>query len=194
MLRHYHTVEILTFELGFLMPPTMPVHGPSLQRTDVLVMCLTATRALLKICLSPDAKPHVCFSSVTVAQIYLATSTLSKLSLFDAEDWGVSFVQSPMDLSNFIDHLVMMTEKFSAQYDLMECNKPWLQISLKMNMVNIRLRTLLEGENPLSASLHITQLPESLLPPFFHLDQFDLLDDRFWQTLLDDTAIHNTIS
>jgi hypothetical protein len=157
-------------------------------------MCLTATCALVDICSSLELKPHVSFSSVTVAQIYLAMAALSKLSLFDSEDWDVSYVQSSMDLSTFIDRLVTMTEEFSARYDLMEDNKPWLRISLKMRQVNIRFDNLLASKNPSSASLPITQPTDGSLPPSFHLDHSDLLDDRFWQQLLDDAPTYNPIS
>lgn len=188
MLMHYHTVEILVFELCFFMPPTSPVQGPTLQRADALLMCLTATRALVNTYLSLDLQPNISFSSVSVAQIFLAMSTLSKLVLFRADEWDVK--EPSVDLSIFLDGLVTSSEERSSRYDLVQSNKPWLQISRRIRQVRVRFNDLLSNENASSASLPATQTSNGLAAASFqdfHLDHFGLLDDRFWETMLDDS-------
>jgi hypothetical protein len=185
MLIHYYAVEINLFNLCFSMPPTAPAHAPTLQRADVLFMCLSATQALVKSYLSIDWKPYINCSMVGLGQIYLALTTLSKLSLFDAEDWDVSNVQSPMNIHTLIDHMVVMMEETSSRYDRGHYNKqPWLQASHRMRQVRVQFDRLLSSENR-SVPLPITQTREG---PSFCLNNFDLLDDDFWQALPDVTT------
>ena len=194
MLLHYHAVEILVFELCFFMPHTAPTQGPSLQRADALLMCLTATRALVNIYLSLDLKPHISFSSVSVSQMYLAIATLSKLVLFKADEWEPNYFQPSIDLSALLDGLVSRTEDRSSRYDLVENNKPWLQTSRRLRQVKVRFDALLSSENALSASSPSTQPSNGLSSTSchdFHLDHFGLLDDTFWQAMLDDSTLYS---
>jgi hypothetical protein len=187
MLMHYHAVEVLVFELCFFMPPTVPTQDPSFQRADAVLKCLGATRALVNTYLSLDLQPHMSFSSVSVAQIYLAMATLSKLVLFKADEWEVNYFKPSVDLSALLDGLITRTEERSSRYDLMETQKPWLEISRRIRQVRVRFNDLLSKEDASSASIPSTQPPNGLSGATFHdfhLDHFGLLDDRFWQTML----------
>ncbi|KAI7973479.1 hypothetical protein EIK77_004085 [Talaromyces pinophilus] len=199
MLMHYHAVEILVSELCFYMTPTTPTQGPSPKRADALWMCLTATRTLINIYFSLNAQPHFSFSAIALQQLYLALATLSKLSLFKADDWDVNYAQPSIDLSTLLENLVTRTEELSSRYDVMENNKPWLQSSRRLRQVRLRFDDLLSNENvpsaTLSAATTTTTQPSangiSVVAPSFHdfrLDQFGLWDDRFWQTMQDGSA------
>ncbi|EED15316.1 conserved hypothetical protein [Talaromyces stipitatus ATCC 10500] len=191
MLMHYHAVEILVFELCFFMSPTAPAQDPSLNRADALWMCLTATRALVNIYLSLNLQPHISFSAISLQQLYLALATLSKLVLFKADDWDVNYAQPSVDLSTLLDSLVTRTEEHSSRYDLMENNKPWLQTSRRLRQARTRFDDLLSNEDVSSVTLSTAQPSNGLLATSFHdfrLDHFGLLDDRFWETMQDDSA------
>ena len=192
MLMHYHGVEILIYELSFSMAPTGSAQGPFPKRADALWMCLTATRALINTYFALNAQPHISFSAISLQQLYLALATLSKLSLFKAEDWDMTYAQPSMDLSNLLDNLVARTEENSSQYDLMEANKPWLQSSRRLRQVRTRFDDLLSNENVPSATLSqpVANGMPVMAPSFhdFRLDQFGLWDDRFWQTMQDGLA------
>lgn len=192
MLMHYHAAEILVSELCFYMTPTTPTQGPSPKRIDALWMCLTATRNLINVFFSLKSQPIFSFSAVSLQQLYLALATLSKLSLFKADDWDVNYAQPSLDLTTLLDNLVTRMEELSSRYDLMEANKPWLQTSRRLRQVRTRFDDLLSNENVPSITLAATTQPSSngmsvVAPSFhdFHLDQFGLWDDRFWQTMQD---------
>jgi len=188
MLMHYHSVEIHLFNLCFSMPPTTPAQAPILQRADVLCMCLSASQTLVKTYLSLDWKPYISCSMVALKHMYLALTALSKLSLFYAEDWDMSNVQSTRNIFTLIDHAVAMMEDSSSRYDRMHCNKqPWLHASRKMRQVRIQFDRLLANANR-SVPLSVTQTREGVVAPPFYLNNFDLLDDEFWQALPDVTT------
>jgi hypothetical protein len=158
-------------------------------------MCLTATRTLINIYFSLNSQPHFSFSAISLQQLYLALATLSKLSLFKADDWDVNYAQPSVDLSTLLDSLVTRTEEHSSRYDVMENNKPWLQSSRRLRQVRMRFDDLLSNENVPSATLSTTAQPSAngipVVAPSFHdfrLDQFGLWDDRFWQTMQDGSA------
>ncbi|TVY89145.1 Transcriptional regulator [Lachnellula willkommii] len=190
ILMHYHAVEMYLFEIGFFMPPTTLTDTPTLQRAEVLLMCHHATRAFSDVYFSIDfdAVPFINFSPVFISQIYFVMMTLSKLSLFDADDWDASNVQTTLDLSTVLDLAVTMTEAASARYDKRDDNKPWLQVTRRMRQVKVRFERLLANENrDLAAAMPGTQIQgdsTDMSMPLF-LNQFDLLDDRFWQNLPD---------
>lgn len=80
-----------------------------------------------------------------------------------------------------------MLEEASKSYDLREDEKPWLHVSRRIRLVKVRFERLLASENRPSASI----LPNTEVQdggfgatPYF-LNQFDLLDDGFWQSLPD---------
>jgi len=185
ILMHYHSVEMYLFEICFSMPPTTLVHTPTLQRADIMLMCLTAIRSLSDVFFSIDFKPYIHFCPWVKEQMYFAMMTLSKLSLFRAEDWDVSNVQIIVDLPTFIDRLVMMMEDGSARYDKRDDIKPWLQLSRRMRQVKIRFELLLASEKPLlDSALPSTQERDDTTAamPYF-IDQFNLFDEAFWQSL-----------
>jgi len=191
ILMHYHALEMYLFDIGFFMPPTTPADTPTLQRADVLVMCHHATRAFSDVYFSIDIDsiPFINFSPIFTSQIYFVMMTLSKLSLFDAEDWDSSNVQTTLDLSTVLDLAVTMTEAASARYDLRNDNKPWLQVTRRMRQVKARFERLLANENrDVAGAMPGTQIQgdsTDMSMPFF-LNHFDLLDDRFWRSLPDE--------
>jgi hypothetical protein len=187
----YHAIEMLVFELSFLMLPTAPAHGQPLRRTDALFLCLTATRAFVGVYISLSLEPHISFSSASVAQVILAMSTLSKLILFDGEDWQSIYARPSLDLSNLLDHLITNMYERSSRYDSVETNKPWLQIGRKLTQIKIRLDNLLARDNSLSCSFPVTESSNGSVATSLPPDHFDPLDDRFWQTWLDDPTIYN---
>ncbi|TVY38952.1 Transcriptional regulator [Lachnellula occidentalis] len=188
ILMHYHAVEMYLFEIGFFMPPTALIDTPNLQRAEVLLMCHHATRAFsdLYFSIDFDSTPFINFSPVFISQIYFVMMTLSKLSLFEADDWDASNVRTTLDLSTVLDLAVTMTEAASARYDLRNDNKPWLQVTRRMRQVKVRFERLLANENRvLAAAMPDTQIQDDTtdMPMPLFLNQFDLLDDRFWQNL-----------
>jgi hypothetical protein len=132
MLMHHHAVEVHLSELGFSMPPGTLVHAASLQRADVLFLCLSACRAIIYAYLYIDLEAYVGFSIVFRTPTFLTVTTLSKLSLFSAEDWDVSIAHSTMDLSTIVDRVAKMAEEAGLQYDRIEYRSPWLGISRRM--------------------------------------------------------------
>ncbi|TVY39367.1 Transcriptional regulator [Lachnellula subtilissima] len=194
ILMHYHAIEMYLFEIGFYMHPTALTDTPTLQRAEILLMCHHATRTFSDIYFSIDfdSAPFINFSPVFISQIYFVMMTLSKLSLFDADDWDATNVQTTLDLSTVLDLAVTMTEAASARYDLRDDDKPWLQVTRKMRQVKVRFERLLANENrDLVAAVPGTQIQgdaTNMSMPLF-LEQFDLLDDRFWDNLPNDTFI-----
>lgn len=189
MLMHFHVVEINLFDLGFSMPLTAPLPTPTPQRTWILFKCLSATQALVNAYLSIDSKQYISFSLVVVAQIYSAMNILSKLTLFDAEDWDSSNVLSTINLSSLLDRIVTRIEEASARYDRTDhARQPWLHISRKMRQVQVVFDRMLASENRALLSLPASRAEDGGMDTPFYLNNFDLLDDGFWQTLPDGTT------
>lgn len=191
---HYHAVEMYLFEIGFFMPPTTLTDTPILQRAEILLMCHHATRAFSDVYFSIDfdSVPFINFSPVFISQIYFVMMTLSKLSLFDADDWDASNVQTTLDLSTVLDLEITMTEAASARYDKRDDNKPWLHVTRRMRQVKVRFERLLANEiRDLAATIPGTQIQgdatDMSMPLFWN--QFDLLDDSFWQNLPDEANL-----
>ncbi|KAE8443874.1 hypothetical protein EG329_001283 [Mollisiaceae sp. DMI_Dod_QoI] len=191
MLMHYHSLEMYLFEVSFSMPPTTLAHTPTLQRADIMLMCLKAVRSLSDVFFSIDFKPYLHFCPWVKEQICFAMMTLSQLSLFRADDWDGSNVESWLDLPTLIDRLVRVMEDASAKYDKMEDIKPWLQFSRRMRQVKVRFEFLLASEKTLPDSTRCLTQDQNettaTLPSF--LDQFDLFDDEFWQSLPNDAVM-----
>jgi len=185
MLMHYHAVEVHLFELGFSMPPGTLVHAPSLQRADVLFLCLSACRAMIYAYLSIEPEAYVSFSILFCTHMFLAVTTLSKLSLFHAEDWDISIVHSTMDLSTIVDRMAKKAEEASLQYDRLEHNRPWLEISRRMRAMQLQFEKLLAVSNSSVASIPITHAQDGSIATSFDFNGFDLLDDCLWQSLPD---------
>lgn len=195
ILMHYHAIEMYLFEIGFSMPPTTPANMSTFQRADILEMCHKSTRAFSDIFFSIDidSVPFINFSPIFKSQIYSVMTILSKLSLFNAEDWDASNVQTTLDLSTVLDRATAMTEAASAKYDVRKHNKPWLNITQRMRQVKVRFERLLANENRLSAAVipGIQGQGDSInIMPSFS-SEFDLLDDRFWQSLQDGDTFVN---
>jgi hypothetical protein len=187
MLLHYHSVEIYLYDICFSMPPTTSAYSPTFQRADVLFMCLAASQALRDVYFSIQSKPYISYSSVALSQIYLAMMTSSKLSLFNTEDWDVSNAQTSINLSTVVGRLVTMLEDMSARFDRKDDDKPWLQVSRKVLHIRTRFERLLATENrSIASSSPLAQSRDGVTVAPYKLDQFDLLDDGFWQSLLED--------
>jgi hypothetical protein len=187
ILMHYHAVEIYLFEIGFYMPPTTVSSTSSLQRTDILLMCHDATKAFSDLYFSTDKDsiPFTNFSRVLTTYIYSVMMTLSKLSLFDAEDWDASNFQTTLNLSTVLDRVVTMTQAVSAKYDWRNDNKPWFHVAQKIRNVKARFEYLLANKNSSTAGNSSTQgqgdFTNISIPTTFA--NFDLFDDGFWQNL-----------
>ena len=147
LLMHYHSVEMYLCEICFSMAPTTIAHTPTLQRADILLRCLNSIRSLTNIFFSIDSKTYVNFSPAVKDQMYFAMMTLSKLSLFRADDWDMSNMQATLHHCTLLDRVVEMMEHASTIYDLREDDKPWLKISRRMRQVRLRFDRLLAGEN-----------------------------------------------
>ncbi|KUJ10553.1 uncharacterized protein LY89DRAFT_263864 [Mollisia scopiformis] len=183
MLMHYHSVELYLFDIGFSMPPTNIAHGPSIQRADALLLCLKTSQLIIDLYFSVGSKPHTNFGPASTTQMYYVMMTLSKLSLFDAEDWDSSNLQTSMDLCALVERVAALMEEKSALYDVREDDKPWLQISKRMRLVKVRFERLLASENRTHDMRPSSEFPEGgVMMPYF-MNQFDLLDDGFWQSL-----------
>ncbi|KAF8861021.1 hypothetical protein BDZ45DRAFT_713411 [Acephala macrosclerotiorum] len=179
LLMHYHSVEMYLCEICFSMPPTTITHTPTLQRADVLLRCLNSIRSLTDVFFSIDSKPfkrtrlYVNFSPAVKDQMYFAMMTLSKLSLFRADDWDMNRV-------------VEMMENASAIYDLRKDDKPWLKISRRMRQVRIRFDRLLASENrKLLANIQEGDGSANAIPRF---SDFDFLYEGFWRGVPDDAG------
>lgn len=187
---NYHTIEMYLFDICFCMPPTIVTHLPTRQRTDVLSMCLTATQAFLQHYFSLHTNPYITFSRVVVGQLCFAMMILSKFSLFHAEDWNINELEMGMNLSTVVDRLAMIMEGMSVKFDHSVEKKPWLQISQKIRQIQVRFDRLLAGENRTIYSLDPTIQgggTVSATNVAFSFNQFDLLDDGFWQNLVEHT-------
>lgn len=188
MLMHYHAVEVYIYEIGFSMPPTSIAHTPTtVQRADALLLLLNATQSLADLYFSLDCKPYVSVRSATSTQMYFVMMTMSKLILFDAEDWTSTGLRTSLDLCALVERVAVLFEGFSALYDVREHEKPWLQVSQRMRLVKTRFERLLATENRWSSSMqphmNISDGNFASVPPLFN--QFDLLDDSFWQNFTD---------
>ncbi|RDW65182.1 hypothetical protein BP5796_09874 [Coleophoma crateriformis] len=184
MLVHYHVVETRLFDLGFLMPPTNLVHGPTPQRADLLLLCLSACQKLIKSLLRLDCETIAHFSTSNAANISVAMSILSKLMLFHAEDWDISNVPLEMDLPTFISWAVALLEDGSSRYDRVGSSKqPWLQLSRKIKLVGVRFDGLMTIENNRLFSQTVDQTRDESMATPLDLNTFDLFDDAFWQLL-----------
>ncbi len=184
MLLHYYTVELYLYEVCFSMPPSKLAQIPELQRADVLLKCATATESFLDIYFSANSKPHLIFFLTFMGQIYFVMTTMSKLSLFNAEDWNGNNLPASLNLSTMVDRLATRLESISTQYDRMRDNKPWLIVSRKIRQMGVRFERLQATENPPLDSLPL------VTQGMFDLNQFPLLDDNFWQTLTEDTTFN----
>lgn len=191
LLLTYHTIEMYLFEISFSMPPSSLTHLPALQRTDVLFMCHNATKAYFRHYFSLQAKPYLIHSRVVVGQTYFAMMMLSKFSLFNAEDWNPNDVETSMNLSAVVDRVTMMMEEMSAKFDHSVDKKPWLHLSQRIRQIGVRFDRLVANENrslPLPAPVVQREGPLISQSDQFAFNQFDLLDDSFWQTLSDNTS------
>lgn len=183
---HYHSVEMYLYEICFSMPPTATTHTPTLQRADILLRCLNSIRSLTDVFFSIDSKPYVNFSPAVKDQMYFAMMTLSKLSLFRADDWDMSNMQATLDLCALLDRVVEMMENASAIYDLREDDKPWLKISGRMRQVRIRFDRLLASENrSLLVSIQEGDRSANSVPQF---SDFDFLYEGFWHGIPDNAG------
>ncbi|RDW59433.1 hypothetical protein BP6252_12520 [Coleophoma cylindrospora] len=184
MLVHYHAVETKLFELGFSMPPTNLVHGPSPQRADLLLLCLSACQKLTKSLLSLDCETFANFSATNTAHISVAMSVSSKLMLFHAEDWDVNNVPLEMDLPTLIGWAVALIEDGSSRYDRVGSSKqPWLELSRKIKLVGDRFNGLMAMENNRLFPQPVDQARDESMTNLFNVNTFDLFDDAFWQLL-----------
>lgn len=190
MLLHYHTVEVYILEIGFAMPPTTVSHEPSYQRADVLLLCLKATHTLATLYLSTGDKPYINFCPASITGIYLAMMTLSKLALFDAEDWDQTNLKTTLDLSTVTERAATILEKASKLYDLRDDEKPWLHVSRRLRLVKVRFERLLASENRQTTCVPPNtdvQDGSFMATPYF-LNPFDFLDDGFWQNMPGDAS------
>jgi hypothetical protein len=190
LILNYHTIEMYLFDICFCMPPTILTHLPTLQRTDVLSMCLTATQAFLHHYFSIHNKPYITFSRMVTSQMYFAMMILSKFSLFHVEDWNINEVEIGMDLSTVVDRVAMMMEETSARFDHLVDKRPWLQLSQKIRQIRVRFDRVLASENsPIHSLLPAIQGRGTLsaTDAALSFNQFDLLDDGFWQNLSENT-------
>lgn len=185
MLMHYHAAEVHLFELGFSMQPGTLVHAPSFQRADVLLLCLSACRAIIYTYLCIDPEDYVGFSTLFCMHVFLAVTTLSKLSLFSADDWDVSIVHSTMDLSTIVDRMIDVAERASSQYDQVDHRKPWIDISRVMKQVRLRFERSLISSRSSDSFEPILHAEDESMASWSYFNEFDLLEDRFWQSLPD---------
>ncbi|CZR62765.1 uncharacterized protein PAC_12662 [Phialocephala subalpina] len=184
LLMHYHSVEMYLCEICFSMPPTAITPTPTLQRADILLRCLNSIRSLTSIFFSIDSKkPYINFSPAVKDQMYFAMMTLSKLSLFRADDWDMSNMQATLDLCTLLDRVVEMMERASEKYDLREDDKPWLKISRRMRQVRVRFDRLLASENRAVFGGQEGDGEAGAIPRF---SDFDMLYDEFWHNTLPD--------
>lgn len=183
MLIHYHAVELHLFDICFTMPLTELAQVPDLQRADVLFKCVTATEAFLDVYSSILPLPHMIFFTVFMGHIYFAMMTLSKFSLFNAEDWNPDQLPKSLNLSILLDQMARVMEDASARYDRIYDNKPWLIVSRKMRQIGVQFEHLLASENRSLDSLPL--LTQGIMGEW---KQFDLVDDAFWQSLADVSA------
>ncbi|PMD47828.1 hypothetical protein L207DRAFT_416925 [Hyaloscypha variabilis F] len=186
MILNYYTVEMRLLEICFFMPPTNPTSSSSLQRVDVLSMCLTATQAFLRHYFSLENKPYVNFARIITSQIYFAMMVLSKFSFFHAEDWNMRDVEMEMDLSTVVDRVSGAMEEASAKFDRLPDKKPWLQLSQKVRQIRVQFDLMLAAEDRSLSSLSDMQRNGTLPGAPFSFNQFDLLDD-FWQNMSENT-------
>src|SRR4051812_26725988 len=133
MMLNYYSVQLYLTEICFSMPPTDHNQISTPQRADVLVMCLEACQSMWSVYFSFQSKQYITFFTPTMTQIYFSMMTLSKLSLFDGEDWDASSLErTGMNLSRLVDRVATMLEDVSARYDRRYDNKPWLNASRKI--------------------------------------------------------------
>ncbi len=109
--------------------------------------------------------------------------TLSKLLLFDAEDWDPKKVPTAIHLSIVVERLATVLADASLRYDRKEDNKPWFNLSQRIRQIGVLFEHLLASENRSLDSFPL--FTQGILGEF---NQFDLLDDGFWQSLEVDTA------
>lgn len=105
------------------------------------------------------------------------------MSLFEAEDWDFTRVGATLSLSSLADKVVETMDKLSAKYDIRDTRKPWAEISRRLSLVKVRFERLLESKDQInSLTQPSAEAGEVDGMPFF-MNQFDLLDEEFWQNL-----------
>lgn len=171
------------------MPPTTLRYASALQRADVLSMCLTATQAFLRHYFSINSKEYVSFCPVVSCQVYFAMMTISKFKLLEAEDWIINDSEMSLDLFTVVDQVATNMEKASVKYDRSADNKPWFRVSQKIREIGVQFEGFLARKNRSIASrLQIKEADgSSIIGSNISFDQFDLLDDEFWQSLSENT-------
>jgi len=185
MLVHYHAVELYLFEIAFSMPVSELTEMPALRRASILLKCTTSTQAFLEAYFSVVSKPYMVFFTAFMGQTFFAMMTMSKLSLFDAEDWDMNNVPNSINFCTVLERIAEVIEDGSARYDRSDENKPWLCVGRKMRQIRVHFERLLASENRSMTSLDPS--PLATQGPMRDLDRFYLFDDIFWQNLADDT-------
>lgn len=182
MLTHYHAVEVSLFESGFSMPPTTIVHEPTIQRADALLLCVHAIESLSDLLFSIESKPYIHFCPVVSIQVYFSMMTLSKMSLFEADDWDLSKAETSLSFSSLVDKVTHMMDDISRKYDINEGKKPWADVSRRLKLMNARFERLMASKEQMQASLSqpTAEISDVNFMPSF-LNQFDMLDEEFWQ-------------
>lgn len=161
---------------------TLGAYGST--RTDVLFMCLTAIQDFTSVyfAVAPQ-KSWYTFSMINMGHIYFAMTALSKLSLFEAEDWDVRSVRAILDLSRTLDRVIEMLEEASRDHDGVDGNGLWHSITRRMEHVKVWYDGLVANKNQQSLSQEQTQPQNGIATAAFDINQFDLLDEAFWAAL-----------
>lgn len=186
MLKNYYSAEIILFEICFYMSPVQRAYNPNtLQRIDVLYACLSATKSFFDNYLTSSSSGNIdSVSLVAAGQMVHAIAVLSKLSLFEADDWDLNYVRTTVDLSAILDNLLKRTRKNLGGYTQLEQDGGRFEAARKVEMLKIWYDTKLAAEaQRVEPGCTLSGGTEAGAGAGDSLsgNHFDLFGDEFWQ-------------
>ncbi|KAL3425401.1 tRNA processing endoribonuclease [Phlyctema vagabunda] len=178
--RNYTCAEVLLFELGFVMAPSLNdlrVGGILPRRIDILHACLTSIISFFTIFLAASTSQYLGITIINGSHMVHAIAVLSKLSLFEAEDWDPKHVRDTLDLNMILDRLIQRSDLTARNYDQTDSHPGWKRGSRVVQTLKTWYNSRLP-QIPDTARIEAGNTGESfenLLP-----DQMDLMDAAFW--------------
>jgi hypothetical protein len=163
--------------------------GGNAQRLDMLYSCLMASQALLNHILTQPLSSFRYFSIIQLAFTGVGLSTLFKLSMTEEPGWNLVDVRKTVNVTEFFHRLI---EKFEQAGMIMDSSQiaPSNRHSFPSGCAKAMGRVLAVYETRL-ATVPGTQISlEPQLPTgmegIMSGEQFDWIDDAYWQELLGD--------
>ncbi|KAF4615887.1 hypothetical protein G7Y89_g15228 [Cudoniella acicularis] len=192
LLMSYHTSMVFLYESS-IQPSSFPTNPTSFNytspRLDMLFICLQSCKSVLDLCLAEPLSSFRRLSSIQLSHVGHAISALFKLSLVEEPGWDLAEIRKTANVLEYFDRFIANFEQAGKEIDTMQRETCRDCFPTGCSRAMRRVKGVYESRAAAGGQLGDIGIEElATLPPpdGTFPEQFDWVDDVYWQELLND--------